>query len=111
MAEKLLETLMEIRQGDLLEELGEKLGELVGAVRATGKMGEIKLSLKVKPAAKGVLALIDDLKVKLPEVAREATIFYPTEDNGLSRFDPEQMKLPEPKRVEDIPANVRKIGG
>lgn len=94
------ETLRDLRGGRTLEELGEQLQELVGQVKATGKGGELHLKLRFKPPRKGGVNYItveDDITTKIPTKIpkndRGDTVFFPTEDNGLSKHDPRQHRL------------------
>lgn len=89
-------TLRDIRAGESLTELSEKLSELVAAVRATGKGGKLKYELTVKPASKGetvALMIVDNIDVKLPKSERAANIFFANDQNLLQRSDPRQREL------------------
>lgn len=91
-----LETLRELRQGRTLDELADHLSEIVAAVKASGKPGQLVLKVTVKPGKKGsthYLVVEDDVAVKLPKQDRQDTVFFPTSDNNLSRNDPAQMNL------------------
>ena len=70
--------------------------DLVAAVTATEKGGELTLKLKLMPLKQGsMLVLKDSVKLVLPEPEREDTTFvFATEDNDLTRRDPRQPKLP-----------------
>jgi hypothetical protein len=91
-----VQTLSDLRRGDLLTELTEQLAELVAAVRATGSGGTLTLTLGVQPAAKGDVGLLfvsDRVTIKLPTAERQPTILYSTADNTLTRRDPRQPDL------------------
>lgn len=91
-----LETLQEIRRGEIVGDLTADLMDLVAAVKATGKRGEIHLVLKVKPASLGdigTLVITDEIKVKLPKMEKGSTILYATDENLLQRKDPRQPEL------------------
>lgn len=97
MARPFFETLRELRAGTTLEELGGELAKLVAAVKATGKAGQITLTLKIKPPKKGGMAYLlieDSISVKEPKLDKSDTVFFPIADNGLSRQDPSQSELP-----------------
>lgn len=95
MARPFLETLRELRQGRTLDELADHLSDIVAAVRATGKAGQLVLKVTVRPGKQNstYLVLEDDVLVKLPKADRQDTVFFPTADNNLSRSDPSQMSL------------------
>jgi hypothetical protein len=96
MARPFFDTLRELRAGRTHEELTSALAEVLSAVRAAGKPGEVILRLKLRPPKKGGLAYItieDDVTVKVPKQDRGDTVFFPTVDGGLSRQDPSQLDL------------------
>jgi len=106
-------TLNSIRYGQLALELSQALEDCVKAASTTGKMATLTLNLKIKPQAKGAQIFInDELKTKIPEFEREATIFFPEENGNLLREDPRQTSLPGLKAVEDNqPANYKTAQG
>lgn len=91
-----IDTLKEIRRGEVVTDLTVELHDLVAAVRATGKKGELTIVIKVKPASKGdvnTLVIEDEVKVKLPKPEKGTTILFATDDNMLQRNDPRQPEL------------------
>lgn len=96
MARPFLETLGGLRNGRTLEELGDELATVVGAVKATHKPGVITLKLTIKPPKKGEVNYItieDSVVTKVPKNDRSESVFFPTADNGLSKNDPRQHRL------------------
>lgn len=96
MAGKFFSTLRDLRAGSTLDDLDSAVAEVVAAVRATGKAGEITLKLKVRPPKKSsgnYLTVEDDVVTKIPKHDRADTIFFPLADNSLSRQDPSQIPL------------------
>jgi len=93
MTRPFFETLRELRRGQTLAELGDKLSMLTESVCATGKPGKLTLTLTLAPASKRGTALLLSDKVTLAEPLPDQanTIFYPTADFQLSRNDPNQM--------------------
>ncbi len=91
-----LDVLKQIRQGHLVYEMNQEVEKVVEAVRDTRKGGELTLKIKIKPLKAGSDALDVDAEVtaKIPKPPRPVSIFYPTQDNTLSRTDPRQMRLP-----------------
>lgn len=82
--------------GGSVEEIEAKLSELVKAVKLTGKGGSIRITLTVKPAMRGdadTVSVEDEITVKLPSLNRRSALFYTTEDNQLSRTNPNQPEL------------------
>ena len=97
MARPFLETLGSLRLGRTLEDLGEELETLVSAIRQTGKGGELRLILKIRPAKSGVVSYVtieDQIVSKCPKLEKGDTVFFTTADNGLTRQDPTQTELP-----------------
>lgn len=91
-----IDTLRDQRGGACHDELSVKLNDLVAAVRETGKTGELILKLKVAPAGSGkvmVVEVSDEIIVKLPQLPKPSTLFFPTEDNNLQRTDPRQKSF------------------
>jgi hypothetical protein len=97
MARPFFETLRDLRSGHTLEDLGEQLSQIVAAVKATGKSGELTLKLKIKPPKSGGISYLmieDSLSAKVPKLDHGDTVFFPTKDGGLSRMDQSQGELP-----------------
>lgn len=98
MARSFFDTLRDLRGGRTLEELTDKLTEVVQAVTANGGTGEVKLTLKVKPPRRAgstaqYLTIEDEVTFKLPQPDRGDTVFFPLADGSLSRQDPNQGRL------------------
>ena len=103
-----LDVLGERRKGRTVDELTQALGELVAAVRETGRAGDIVLTLKVSPIkghARHAIQIADSIAVKAPKRDRDASIWFADDDNGLHRSDPNQHDLFEqkPKAVTTQP--------
>jgi hypothetical protein len=89
-------TLQQIRKGELHAELGDSLRDLVAGVMTIGKPGSLTLKITVKPAAKNADMVIveDEITVKDPRPDRPASLFYATDEGGLTRHNPNQPELP-----------------
>lgn len=113
MAKGFTQTLSELKEGALVSELTQKLGEVVEAVKATERKGSLVLRLDITPAKKGIkgMVIVDDLvKVVLPEPERDSsTVMFATEDGSLSRRDPRQPELPGVRGVVSMPAPAEKV--
>lgn len=88
------------------DELGEALHDLVARVRDTGKKGTVTLVVTVAPMKEDVdtLVLSDEIKLKLPEHDRKASIFYPDAAGNLTRSDPRQPTFDSLREVPPPPA-------
>ena len=97
--------LREQSQGKTHEELSEALYDLVQRVRDTGKKGTVSLTITVAPMDKdvSVLVLSDEIKLRLPEHDRKASLFYPDKWGNLSRTDPGQLSF---ESLREVPAGV-----
>ncbi|MFA5633440.1 MAG: hypothetical protein WC997_18275 [Porticoccaceae bacterium] len=91
---RITETFERLRGGEMLDEASERLAEVVRAVDATGKAGEITIKLQVKKLSRsGALEIIDRVTAKVPEEPQLTTMMYPTPEGNLITEDPRQQKL------------------
>jgi hypothetical protein len=90
----IVDTLREVEFGNLLEELTAVQAEVVQAVSATQKGGEITIKLTYKPEGNGQLTIKADVKKKVPQHSRGTSLFFMTPEGSLQREDPRQQKLP-----------------
>ena len=88
------DVLGELGAGQTLDTLTDDLAEVVGAVKATGKNGELTLKLTVKPNGAYGVSLADKITTKIPKEDRGETLFFTDDDGGLHRRDPRQEELP-----------------
>lgn len=97
--------LREQSHGKTHDELGEALYDLVQRVRDTGKKGSVSLTVTVAPMDKDVSVLVvsDEIKLRLPEHDRKASLFYPDKTGNLSRTDPGQLTF---ESLREVPAGV-----
>lgn len=87
--------LLEQRNGALHGELSDRLREVVEGVVQHGKAGALTLLVTVKPSGVGAQFLVtDEVRVKVPEADRGASLFFADQRGNLSRSDPRQPELP-----------------
>lgn len=93
--------LREQSNGTTHDELGEALYDLVARVRDTGKKGSLTLTITVGLFDKGadVLVVSDEIRLKLPEHDRKASLFYPDKVGNLTRTDPNQLTFESLREV------------
>lgn len=94
--------LKEMRNGTLDADAGERMREVVQAVKATGKSGKLVLTITIKPATKGdntALVVSDQMKVTLPQLQAGETVLFANNEGALSRRDPRQ---PELKGLQEV---------
>jgi hypothetical protein len=85
--------LKDLANGLTVAQLTEQMAELVVAVGETGKRGTITLVLTLEPNAAGTVRIIDEIKTKIPQAARGASIFYSDDAGDLLRRDPRQTEM------------------
>lgn len=86
--------LIEQRAGVTHAELTEAMAQVVAAVLEHGKVGELRLSLKVKRVGERMVEVADTIVVKVPQGEREGSLFFTDLAAGLHRNDPRQPELP-----------------
>lgn len=99
--------LREQAQGTTHEELGDALHDCIARVRDTGKAGSVSLTISVKLLEKanpdGPLLINDEIKLRLPEFDRPASIFYTDKHGNPVRNDPQQLSF---ESLREVPADV-----
>jgi hypothetical protein len=105
-----VQVLSEMRNGRVLVECGEKLADVLKAVRATGKKGRLSLVLDFNPSR-----IVDqkvtevDVTHKIvtvePENSPGTTMFFVMDDGSLTRTDPDQMAF----ELKDAPDTAKEI--
>jgi hypothetical protein len=103
------DTLTAIRFGGLADELSDALNELTNACAATGKVGTITMTIKLKPGKAGQMEVIDDVKIKLPQHERGSTLMFATPEGNLQREDPRQMSIEGLREVARPSAAVKEV--
>lgn len=95
MSQTITDVMGQIRGGFALAEAGKKLVEVVAAVRATNKPGEVTFTIKVKPDKTDdrVVLMSPSVKAKVPEKGFSDGIFFVGPDNRLSKEDPAQTEM------------------
>lgn len=82
-------TLIDIRNGKLLEELSIEIHDAVAAVRHLGKAAKVTITLEIKPQSKNVIdpiiTITGEVESKLPKPDVAATIFAIDEDGNPTR--------------------------
>lgn len=95
--------LREQAKGHSHDELSEGLRDLVARVRDTGKKGSITYTVAVEQMKDGdALIVKDEIKLKLPEHDRDASLFWADKDNNLTRSDPNQLTF---ESLREVPAH------
>lgn len=93
------DVLRDLRFGEALDEASDAFNALVQAVESTGKAGELTITLKLKPSTAGAIEVTDDIKAKVPKLAKGSSLFFATPEGNLVKNDPRQMSLAGLKEV------------
>jgi len=94
------DTLVQLRFGELHDELTEAMNEMVKKVDASQKSGKIVLTLAFKAGKGGQLEIADDLKITLPKIEKATSILFATPEGNLQRQDPRQKTFEGIRSVE-----------
>lgn len=105
MQNTLIETVQRLHAGLLAEDANDKLQELVKAVDQTGKSGTLTITLSVRKATAGALAVKGKVTAKVPAEPEMEALLFPTPDGNLLTEDPRQQKLD----IRPIAAPVREL--
>lgn len=93
MARNFNDILAEVDNGKLHEQLTAELALVTAAVVAQNKVGELTLTIKVKPNKENAVFFEAESKAKVPKVGVGAALFYADEEGSLTRRDPRQADL------------------
>lgn len=98
MASDFATTIIGLRNGAVVAELGDRLRDVVRAVKESEKNGALTLTLKVSPAARGkggadVVVIEADVKTKIPQPDLGKSMFFTDDEYNLLRSDPRQLNI------------------
>lgn len=94
--------LAEQRGGKLHDELTEALRQVTESCQGTERKAKLILEITVEPfknATGGVVTITDEVKLKLPSIERDSSLFFVTPEGNLTRDMP-QRELPGVRSVE-----------
>lgn len=97
--------LLEQSRGATHAELSEGLHDLVGRVQDTGKKGSLTLIITVEPMKgdDGAVIIGDEIRLKLPEHDRPASMYFIGSDGNVMRDDPRQASIFDDLRAAPAP--------
>lgn len=96
--------LPEVRRGDLVTELNEKLAEVVREVTLLEKPGTLTLKLTIVSDEMGTVRIVDDVTTKIPQPKRKTTVWFVGESYDLTRSNPAQRSIDD--EVELAKGNI-----
>lgn len=110
MLRSFLATLADLRKGRCADEAAKQYGDLVEAVKETGKAGKITVTLTVQPLGKdgSMQQVLDEVKLTMPKADRTPTIFFVTDDGSHSLDDPSRNTNATMRSVKDPNNGVAK---
>lgn len=94
MTRPITDTLRLINNGTLIDQVSADMAALVNAIRENGGSGTLTLTLTVKKAPGGAIAVAGKHTTKLPTVKAEETLLWATDEGALVTENPKQQKLP-----------------
>ena len=92
-----IEILKLLGDGKVMDDLYEKLGDLIMAVQMSHKKGKVVLAIEVKPTKDAEVPRVEiwgDVSAKIPHIERTSELLYVTDHNQLSRRNPRPPVLP-----------------
>ena len=95
----LLQTLLDMRSGQVAADCNEKFNQVLQAVIDTGGKGKLTLELNIEPAKFGMGAAVlevsidHNIKLKKPELEIGNAVFFVTKEGTLTRDDPAQTQM------------------
>lgn len=94
-----IKMLSDLRYGTLLDDLTEKMQEVVNACYDTGKRGSLTLTINVVPGKGGEVVISDKIVAKAPEHEAASSVMFVTPEGNLQRSDPRQIDIEGLKTV------------
>lgn len=93
-------------RGSVNDEATAELADVVEAVTQLGKPGKVTVEVTVEPSGRGGQSVIlaAKVKVKKPEPAPEAGLFFVGAHGALHRNDPYQPQMIDQQTAKVIPA-------
>lgn len=89
----IVDTLRHLDAGCLVDDATTGLAEIVKAVDATGKPGSLVITVTVRKATAGAMAVLGKVAVKKPVEPVLESLLFPTPEGNLLTEDPNQRKL------------------
>lgn len=88
-----VEVIQQMNDGGTLEELGNRLREVVRLVNDRGAPGSVTLKFSIKKVNRHQVEITDKITYAEPAIKPEPNIFFATDDGALSRHNIEQLRL------------------
>ncbi len=101
-----IELLKDLGNGRVLDDMHNRLGEVLAAVRQCHKKGKIILIIDVHPTTDSEVQRVEikgNVTYKVPLPGRGSEFYYMDEDLSLHSRDPRQRQLPNMITMPEIP--------
>lgn len=102
------DTLRLLDGGAFLDEASERMNALVKGVDETGKAGKLVITIDVKRASAGAMAITPHVSTKVPEPKPDATLLWATVEGNLTVDNPNQQKL-DLRQVDQSTGEIRTV--
>ena len=107
----IVRTLRQLDFGNVVDDADKKLVELVQAVQATGKNGKLTITVNVRKATAGALAIVGKCAITKPAEPPAEVLMFAGEDGELLTEDPRQQKLElKTATVSELPLKATGTG-
>lgn len=90
-----VEVLATIDDGGALESVRDAITQVTKAVNERGGKGSVTLQLSFEKLGRKQLKVTDAVKFTVPQVVKDPTMFFCTDDGQLSRQNTDQLNLEE----------------
>jgi hypothetical protein len=104
----LTDTLRLLDAGAFLDLASENMNNLVKRVEETGKAGKLVITIDVKRASAGAMAITPHVSAKIPEPKPDATLLWSTVEGNLTVDNPSQQKL-DLRSVDQKTGEIRHV--
>lgn len=91
--------LIELRDGQIAQDINEKFNEILAAVLRTAGKGKVTIEFLIEPAKMGTggavieVGVEHDIKMKRPELRVGKAFLFVTPEGKLSRKNPDQIEM------------------
>ncbi len=92
-----IELLKELGDGRVLDDMHNRLAEVLAAVRHCHRKGKVTLTIEIKPTDVAEIQRVEirgDVSFKAPQPSRGSELYYVDDGLALHTRDPRQRQLP-----------------
>lgn len=111
MIRPITDVLRHLEAGCLIDDASEKMSELVKAVDQTGKAGKLIITIQLRKATKGALAITGKVDCTKPKEPAFESLMFATPEGNLLTEDPNQKKLDLKPVIAEPTRDLKTIEG